>query len=141
MIQAQNVRVEQIIQPVSVSSSSTATSLIVDTQGFNYGDVQIAVGAITGSFTVLKLQEDDASDGNTATDITDAAITGSDLPGATSDGDVLSIKLPLGGNRKRYLKLVATASNTVFGATVQLSRANEAPNTATERGLAAEVIL
>lgn len=143
MIQSQAVRVEQIIRPVSLNNA-TATSLIVDTQGYNYGDVQIAIGASAGALTVLKLQEDDASDGNTATDITGAAITGSDLPGTDSDGDMLSIKLPLGGTRKRYLKLVATEGNTgamLIGATVQLSRAVEMPNTATERGYAAEVIL
>jgi hypothetical protein len=143
MIHAQNVKPVQIIRPVSLNDA-TATSIIVDTRGFGYADVQISIGASAGTLTVLKLQEDDASDGNTASDITGAAITGSDLPGTDSDGDMLSIKLPLGGNRKRYLKLVCTASDTgaiLVGAAVQLSRAAEAPATATARGLAAEVIL
>lgn len=143
MIHAQSIKVAPLVVPVSLSSAS-ATSLIVDTQGFNYGDIVIQIGASAGLLTVLKLQEDDASDGNTATDITGAAFTGSDLPGTGSDGDTLSIKLPLGGTRKRYLKLVATEGGTgaqLFSATAFLSRADEAPASATARGLAAEVIL
>ncbi len=143
MVEAQNVKVAPIVVPVSLSNAS-ATSLIVDTRGWSYADVQISIGASAGTLSVLKLQEDDAADGSSATDITGAAFTGSDLPSTDSDGDVLSIKLPLAGSRKRYLKLVATEDNTgamLFGATVQLSRGAEAPNSATERGLAAEVIL
>lgn len=143
MIQAQAVKVAPLVIPVSLNNA-TATSLIVDTQGFHYGDIVIQIGASAGELSALKLQEDDASDGNTATDITGAAFTGDDLPGTASDGDTLSIKLPLGGTRKRYLKLVATEDNTgamLFSATALLSRADEAPDTATKRGLAAEVIL
>ena len=143
MIEAQNAKPVQIIRPVSLNNA-TATSLIVDTRGWSYADVQISVGASAGTLTALKLQEDDAADGNTATDITGAAFTGSDLPSTDSDGDMLSIKLPLGGSRKRYLKLVATEGNTgamLIGATVQLSRGAEAPDSATERGYAAEVII
>lgn len=143
MIHAQNVKYAPIINPVSLSSA-TATSLIVDTRGFSYADVVIQLGAAAGVISVLKLQEDAAADGNTAVDITGAAFTGSDLPGTSSDGDVLSIKLPLGGVRERYLKLVVTESGTgatLIGAMVHLSQANEAPDTATLRGLAAEVIL
>ena len=143
MVEAQNVKVAPFILPVSLNNA-TATSAIVDTRGFNYADVQITLGASAGTLSVLKLQEDDASDGNTATDITGAAFTGGDLPSTDDDGKVYSIKLPLGGNRKRYLKIVATEDNTgamLIGSTVQLSRGDEAPNSASERGLEAEVIL
>lgn len=143
MIEAQNVKAVQIIQPVSLNNA-TATSIIVDTRGWNYADVQVSIGATAGVLSVLKLQEDDASDGNTATDITGAAITGSDLPDASADGNMYAIKLPLGGTRKRYLKLVATEDNTgavLIGAVVQLSRGAEAPDSATERGFAAEAIV
>lgn len=143
MIEAQNVKSVSIVRPVSLTNTS-ATSVIVDTRGYSYADVQIQLGAAAGVFTALKLQEDDASDGNTATDITGAAFTGDDLPDADSDNDRYRIMLPLGGNRKRYLKLVATENNTgatLISADVHLSRGAEAPNTAAERGSDFEIIL
>lgn len=143
MVEAQNVKSVPIILPVSLNNAS-ATSAIVDTRGFNYARVDFQIGASAGALSAMKLQEDDASDGNTASDITGAAFTGSDLPGTSSDGDRYSICLPLGGSRKRYLKFVATEDNTgaiVIAANVHLSRADEAPNTAAERGNDFEVIL
>jgi hypothetical protein len=143
MVEAQNVKSVSIIRPVSLNNA-TATSVIVDTKGFNYARIDFQIGASAGALSALKLQEDDASDGNTATDITGAAFTGSDLPGTDSDNDRYSICLPLVGSRKRYLKLVATEDNTgamLISADAHLSRANEAPNTAAERGNDFEVIL
>ena len=143
MIEAQKYKFAPFTAPISVTGA-TATSLIVDTLGYSYVDVIAFFGLIgAAGVTALKVQEDDAADGNTATDITGATFTGI-LPVDADDGKAFSCKFPLGAGRKRYLKLVLVngATNaTLASAFAILSRANEVPDTAAERGIEHEVIL
>ena len=140
MIEAQKDKVLNVVLPVSLNNAS-ATSAEVDTNGFAYIDYTLAVGATTGAISVCKIQESDTS-GSGFADITGATLSA--FPGATDDGKLYSIKIPLGGTRKRYQQIVLTEDNTgtgIYGVTARLSRANEVPNTAAERGLSGEVIL
>lgn len=142
MIEAQKYKFAPFTAPISVTGA-TATSLIVDTLGFSYVDVIAFFGLIgAAGVTALKVQEDDASDGNTATDIPEATFTGI-LPVDADDGKAFSCKIPLGAGRKRYLKLVMTvgANASLVSAFALLHRADEVPNTAAERGIEHEVIL
>lgn len=140
MIHAQATKTAIVISPVSLGTGS-GTSNAIDTQGFHYANFELTVGATTGAISVFKIQEC-ATSGGSYTDITGA--TPAALPGATDDNKVYSIKLPCGGNRLRYMKAVLTEDGTgtgVYGVNVSLTRADQAPNTATERGYASEVIL
>lgn len=142
MIEAQKYKFAPFTAPISVTGA-TATSLIVDTLGFSYVDVIAFFGLIgAAGVTALKVQEDDASDGATATDIPDATFAGI-LPVNADDDKAFSCKIPLGAGRKRYLKLVMTvgANASLVSAFALLHRADEVPNTAAERGIEHEVIL
>ena len=142
MIEAQKYKFARFVAPISVTGA-TATSSIVDTLGFSYVDVIAFFGDIgAGGVTALKVQEDDASDGNTATDIPDATFTGI-LPVNADDNKAFSCKFPLGAGRKRYLKLFMTvgANASLVSGFALLHRADEVPNTAAERGIEHEVIL
>lgn len=142
MIEAQNTKFVPVLAPISVAGGATATSLIVDTAGFNYVSLYAFFGLIgANGVATLKWQEDDAADGNTATDIAGASFSA--LVDA-DDGKCYGGFMALGGTRKRYLKIFMTigATNaTLASAFAILSKANEAPDTATERGLAAQFVI
>jgi hypothetical protein len=144
VIEAQKYKFSRLLAPISLAGGASATSIIVDTLGFSYADVVVFFGDINASgVTVLKIQEDDAVGGGSATDIPGATFADA-LPVNADDNGAFSVKFPLGAGRKRYLKLVLTnaATNiTLASAFVLLHRADEVPNTIAERGLADEIIL
>lgn len=140
MVEAQNVKQFMAVVPVSLNNA-TATAVEIDTKGFGYADIVLAVGATAGNISVFKIQESDIS-GSGYADITGAAPAA--LPGTGDDGKMYAVKMSLGGVRKRYLNVVLTEDNTgaaLVSVVASLSRANEAPNTAAERGFASEAII
>lgn len=140
MIQAQAQKTLIVISPVTLGTGS-GTSNAIDTQGFHYANFELTVGATTGAIDPFKIQEC-ATSGGSYTDITDAVLASP--PGATDDNKIYSIKVRCGGNRLRYMKAVLTEDATgsgIYGVNVTLSRADEAPNSATERGYEEEVLV
>jgi hypothetical protein len=125
------------------NGSWTATA--IDTKDFDYCQILVMLGATDVSMAALKVQESD--DNSTYTDVvglrvgTDTEISGSasTLPSATDDNKIWVFDVDCRG-RKRYLKLVATAgagtTGTYLTALAVLSRAQQAPVTASQRGAA-----
>lgn len=142
MIEAQETKFVPVLAPVSVAGGATATSLIVDTDGFSYASLYAFFGLIgANGVATLKWQESDNADGSSASDITGAAF---DALVDADDGKAYGGFLALGAGRKRYLKIVMTIGATnaaLASAFAILSRANEMPNTAAERGLGAQFIV
>jgi hypothetical protein len=129
-----------------VDNASFATTTI-DTLGFNKVAIYFQLGATDIAMTALKVQESDDSGMSGAADITGAVYgaTGAPaLPTATDDNKIFGFFIDLKG-RKRYLDVVATAgdgSTGTFGACIaELYNGNVTSDDATERGLAANLIV
>ncbi len=149
MIHAQNVKTVQVIAPqilvdngYPVGSHQGTTPVNIDTKGFAYATITVQLGALDIAVAEMSLYEsDDTTDGNfviiSASNFATSPLT---LPAATDDNKIYKWFVPLGGARKRYLRVNFKGGDGSVGgyyiAYADLSRANEAPNTATERGLA-----
>lgn len=131
----------QAIAPAVVDGAA-ATSIAVDTLGFEYLALILSLGVADDALTVLKVAECETS-GGSYVDVNDADFsTDSTLPTALEDG------LLFGGfinliNRKRYIKLLVTAgaagAGVAMSALAILSRAKTVPSDAASRGLTREV--
>lgn len=140
---AQTGRLVSITPPAAIVDNASYTTASIDTQGFDYLQVVVYLGATDIAMTALKLQESD-TDGSYA-DVTGlvygtSANTGgstSTLPSATADNSFFLFEVDLKG-RKRFFDLVATAGDgstgTFLAAFAILSRAKDVPVTAAERG-------
>lgn len=134
----QNVRIAKMLAPISLAGGATATATEVDTapSGIKFEEALVIVSSgLVGANGVatLKLQHSDTS-GSGGVDITGAAWTA--LLDA-DDGINLACSLDL-RKCKRYLTLVITNGATnasVMACNAILGRANEAPITATARGV------
>src|SRR6185369_3701783 len=103
----------QAIAP-AVVDGATATAIPVDTLGFEYLTLIISLCVADDALTALKVQESDVS-GSGYTDIDDADFAvDSTLPTALEDGLLFGAFVNL-QNRKRYIKLVATAGSAGAG--------------------------
>lgn len=138
MIEIQNAKMVVGLAPISLNSAA-ATALTVDTRGFSYAAMVCTLGVVGGAATVFKIQE-------SATDFSGADVSGyvgsgstgnTRLPQTGDAGKTIIWGLPLGGSRLRYLQLaVTTGATTLISVQWFLFRANESPNTNTERGVA-----
>lgn len=135
----------QAIAP-AVVDGATATALWVDTQGFNELALIIQLGAMDDALTALKIQEsNDAGVTDTPDDISgaDFSVSGS-LPDADDDGKNVAVIINL-QNRKRYIKVLATAGATGAGVAMAalaiLARPETVPSDATTRGLDQQLIV
>jgi hypothetical protein len=139
----QDVKFVRMTQPQE--ESSTPTTDVVDTAGFNYATIIIALAEVNATFANLKLQHSDSS-GSGFTDIDGADFNGDTtidgtaaaLPTASSDNTLFVIEVDL-RNKKRYLDLVADpgAGDTGITAICILSESDRGLTTATERGATA----
>ena len=140
----------QLIPPAAIKNNASYTPVALDTQGYEYLQVVVSLGATDIALTALKLQECATSGGSYA-DITgmvfgtsnNADGSASVLPSATDDNKIFVFELDLRG-RQRYIELVCTVGNGSTGGFVSaeaiLSRPKIDPQTATERGLGAQVL-
>lgn len=139
MIHSQNATVRQVVLPVSLNNAS-ATSLEIDTRGFNHVTYVLTVGATTGAISAFKVQGAPTTGGAQA-DISGATLA--TLPGATSDGGVYAIHIDLTDKSiNQFQEVVLTEDNTgtgVYGVVAILSRNQNPADSATDRGFAAEV--
>lgn len=134
MFDLQRCKIAKVLAPISVAGGGNATVTEVDTKGFRAAACYIMTG-LTGAngVTVVKWQESDTT-GTGFTDITGAAHTA--LVDA-DDGIQLVTFLDLRG-RKRFLQPVITTGSTnacLLAAYVILYRAEDAPDSASERGV------
>ena len=142
MIHAQMTKSFIVVSPRAILTAGSWSVNDIDTLGFRYCRVLGTLGATSDAFTAWKMQESDVS-GSGFADVTGLVASGSTgdgrLPQATDDDTLFGFDIDLRG-RKRYLRLVATIGATGTGAflgvVATLSRAEEAPNTTAERGLA-----
>lgn len=142
MFELQNCKTVVGLAPISINSGA-GTALTIDTLGFQAMVVEVSFGVIGGAATVMKLQESDTD--FSGADITAFTATGSTgdlrLPQTADAGKVFEYHVKLGGSRKRYFQMqITTGATTIVGIKAHLYRANEVPNSTTERGLAGCVI-
>lgn len=147
MIPAQNVKRVGITPPAAIVDNASYATAEVDTLGYDYAKIVVWLGATDIAMTALAVTESDTSGSGhtnvtglvygTSTDIDGNVST---LPSATDDNKFFEFDIDLRG-RKRYLDVTATAGDGTTGTFAvifaELSRAEETPVTATERGAAA----
>jgi hypothetical protein len=132
-----------VTPPAAILDNASATTSVIDTLGFNYCTIYVLLGATDIAMAALKVQESDAAASGTAL-TSGADISGLDysaaLPDASADNTIRAFDIDLRG-RKRYLDVVATAGDGSAGTYItiwaELSRGEEVPVTAAQRGLAA----
>lgn len=149
----QNCKVVNVIPPVAIVDDASWTTTEIDTKGYDACAIYINLGATDIAAVALKVQESDTS-GSDFADVTGLvygtstlpAVDGgatSSLPSADDDGKVFAFFIDLKG-RKRYLDVVATAGNGTAGTFASgiavLYKAEQAPTTATDKGLVAQLI-
>lgn len=142
-----------ITPPAAIVDNASLTTAAIDTAGFDLCKVVVFLGATDIAMTALKVQESDASDMTGAADITGAVFGTSDndagststLPSATADNSFFEILIRCGGNRKRYLDLVATcgdgAAGTYITAWAELYRGEQTPVTASECSISQQLLV
>jgi hypothetical protein len=143
MLNTQNQKVVLVTPPAAILDNASAVTNSIDTLGFDYLNVYVALGATDIAVAALKLQSSD-TDGSYA-DVTGANYaTDGTLPSATDDNKVFAFHVDLLG-QKRFFDLVATAGDGSTGTFVTawavLSRGKATPNSASERGLAQELFV
>lgn len=131
-----------VTSPRAILNNGAWTTNEIDTRGFRYLTVIGILGATDFALTVWSVTESDTSGGTpeAITALTAVGTTGDGrLPTGTDDDKIFSFFIDLKG-RKRYLDVNATIGNGSTGGFIAilaiLSRAEEAPNTTAERGLA-----
>lgn len=143
-VAAQNSKYVTIVPPQAIVDNASWTTAEVDTAGYDYAKIVVHLGATDIAMTALAVTESDTSASGHAnvtglvfgtSTTTDGAT--SNLPAADDDNKFFICDIDLRG-RKRYLDLTATAGNgtngTFLTAWVELSRADETPVTASQRG-------
>lgn len=141
MIDEQNVKYVNVTPPAAIVDNASFATASIDTKGWNYVTILFILGAADIAMSALKLQESDTD--SSYADITGATFAGS-LPSATDDNKIYAFHVNLLG-RKRYLDVVATggdgAAGTYGTCLAILSRGEQAPDTATLRGLGGQVFV
>ena len=147
MIQAQNIRYDIMAPAQLADNAALSGNTFVDTKGFSYLTALFTIGAIDiglgsgDAATAITLEESDTS-GGSYTEISGAVL--SSAIGSDDDDSSFAINVNLLG-KKRFIRVKApTAGDGVAGVNVAivalLTRAEEAPNTATKAGLAELII-
>lgn len=117
----ENFKLFAVTPPAAIVDNAGLTTAEIDTKGFEYVRVIVALGALDIAMTALKIQESDTS-GSGFADVpgltygTSIDIDGSTsaLPTASNDNGFFVFDLDLRG-RKRYLDVVATCGDGSTG--------------------------
>jgi len=143
-VAAQNSKYVTIVPPAAIVDNASYTTAEIDTLGWDYAKIVVHLGATDIAMTALAVTESDVTASGHA-NVTglivgtsvDSDGTTSVLPSATDDDKFFVFDIDLRG-RKRFLDLTATAGNGTAGtyltAWCELSRGNETPTTAAQRG-------
>jgi len=148
-VAAQNCKLVSMTPPAAIVDNASLTVAEVDTIGFDYAKIVVYLGASDIAMTALACTESDTS-GSGHSNITGLVFgtsanhvgTTSTLPSATDDNKFFVFDIDLKG-RKRYLDVTATIGDGTAGTFAviwcELSRAEDTPTTAAQRG-AAEIL-
>lgn len=138
MIHAQNTKKVVVIKPASIATNATSTGNI-DCLGYDYCSIDIiadTAAAVSNNPSVMLVKEGDTTSSFAAvpglTGDTDFTIANAD----TANAAITTLDINLKA-RKRYLQVSLTAAGaaTIYAVTATLSRAEQAPTTATNRGV------
>lgn len=133
----QNCKFGISINPVSINAA-TATKVAFDLQsGGPYLELAVVVqnGAVGADMTSLKVIESTASDLSGATDVTNATFTNPTTAGV-GPNTVRVAFVPMGGPRKRYIGVTATAgAGATLISALYIGVPGQMPNNATEVGV------
>lgn len=134
MFDLQKCKFFTVLAPISVAGGATATCVEVDTRGFRAAALVVQSGLVgANGVTTIKWQDSETS-GSGGADITGASHTA--LLDA-DDGKNVGTYLDFRG-KKRYVTLVLVNGATnasLMSAVAVLYRAEESPDSASERGL------
>lgn len=145
-VAAQNCKLISVTPPAAIVDNASFTTAEVDTLGFDYAKYVVYIGATDIAFTACAITESNSS-GSGHANVTgliwgtsaDIAGTTSTLPSATDDNKFFVFDINLLG-RKRYLDLTLTIGDGTSGGFAavwcELSRAEDTPTTAAQRGAA-----
>jgi hypothetical protein len=138
MIEVQNTKTVIVTPPAAIVDNAAIATTAIDTLGWRHCLILVIFGATDIAMTALKLQHSDAS-GSGFADIPNADFSATALPSATSDNTAWAFDVALTGKKKRYLDVVATGGDGTAGTyctiIAVLSRGENVPNSASERGL------
>lgn len=128
-----------ITPPAAIVDAAAFTTAAIDTLGFNELLILVYLGALDIAVAALKLQESEASNMASATDITGTVGgTSYTLPIDTADNTFLAFHVKCGGQRKRYIDLVITGGDgtagTFMSAVAILTKGTTTPTTDAQRG-------
>jgi hypothetical protein len=156
VIDAFGAKKVQVVAPQAIVNNASYTCNVIDTEGYDYLEVDVNLGASDNTLAALKLQESDAKASSTTltsgVDIagtrfgTDNNDTGSasTLPASTDHNKLFTFFVDLRA-RKRYILPVITVGNGASGSfvsvTARLSRAEQGPRTAAQAGYAQRMIV
>jgi hypothetical protein len=132
-------KVVAITPPAAIVDNAAFTTTEIDTIGFRHLTIYVLLGALDIAVAAFKATQSDTA-GSGHADITgaDFSVLPATLPAATDDNKIYAIHIDLLG-KKRYIDLTLTGGDGSTGsyacAWAVLSRAEEAPNSATERGV------
>lgn len=142
MNNAANHKIVAITPPAAIVDNAAVTTASIDCAGFRHCIIVVMLGALDIAVAAMKVRESD--DDSSYADVTglDFSVSPATLPAATADNNLYAFHVDLRG-RKRYLDLSLTGgdgtSGSYFAVFAILSKAEEAPNSASERGFAAEL--
>lgn len=137
----QRLKIVPVTSPAAIVDNANFTTATIDTKGWDEALFVFQFGATDIAMAALKIQESDDSGMSGAADISgaDFSVNGT-LPSDTADDTLVAVHVKLGGSRKRYLDVVATAGNgdngTYMSAFVVLGKGEVDPSSASGRGFA-----
>lgn len=144
MFSLQRCKYINVTPPAAIVDNAAFTTASVDRKGWDEIAFIVSLGALDIALAAFKLRESDDDSSYSDVSGADFSVSPLTLPGATADNNLYAIFVN-GVGRKRYLDLSLTGGDGAAGtyATVLaiLSRAQEAPDTASERGLAQQAIV
>lgn len=135
MVYSQSVKFVQAKNPIS-ESGTAADGIAIDTKGYHSLAIIVQAGAIGANMDSLKVQS--SPDNSSWTDVTSGAFT---APTTAAANTILAGFFIKPAERYYRVQSDAGASATLLSAIAILGDAEEAPQTATERGLGQQIIL
>lgn len=139
MFHAQNDRVLATLPTAAVGATATST-LTIDRLGYDHVSVSAirASNASTVFASVLKVEEsDNNSDYSDVTALVGGGTGGFSIPAVTDTSAAAVVKMDIDARaKKRYLKVSMTpGASATLGIVAHLSKAEEAPVSASEAGV------
>jgi hypothetical protein len=137
MLDLQSCKFVNVVPPISLAGGANATVVnVVDTKGFRAGAFRVNAGVLgANGIVTIVWQESHEANGANAVNITGANHT---ALAVASNNTIICTYINLLGNRRRYIVPLITGGSTnasLVSADAILYRAEETPNTATERGV------